>query len=309
MARGARQSGFVRGLQFAVAAAAALATQLGLERAQRDGGGGAPYTPRPEAARILALGQRALLSDYYWLKAVQLVGGAAHPAQHAATLARLTDLATRLDPWIDHPYRFAALWLDGLPGWEHRVNHILRRGIAYHPREWRNRLYLSFNLFFHLGEDAAAADALEPAVTLPGAPGYLQLLLARLRSQDGEAGLEVAAAYLHELAAEYPEGVIPEPLEDAIAEVETERRARRLDRAREVYVERRGRDIETPVDLLHGPDPILAALPPLPDGASWILAEPGGEIVSSRYGRRYRPHFADGRRTRRGDPAQRGEIR
>ena len=94
-----------------------------------------------------------------------------------------------------------------------------------------------------------------PRWSLPGAPAYLKLLLARLRSQAGGGGLEVAATYLRELVAEYPEGEVPAPLAAALAEVETERKARWLDRARETYRRGRGRDIDAPRRFTARPGP------------------------------------------------------
>ena len=69
---------------------------------------------------------------------------------------------------------------------------MLERGIAYHPLDWRNRYYLGFNHFFYLEDNVAAADAMESAIDLEGAPRYLGSLVARLRADLG--GIEMAAA-------------------------------------------------------------------------------------------------------------------
>jgi hypothetical protein len=82
-------------------------------------------------------------------------------------------------------------------------------------------------------------------------------------------------------------------------EIETERRARFLDAARKAYRKGRGEDIQAVEDLLKGPYPVLRKLPPEPHDWEWVLSEEGGEIVSSYYGRRYRPHYSGSERAER----------
>lgn len=242
--------------------------------------------PRPEIARLLALGFDSLLADSYWLRAVQIVGGERRAMDpNVPALTELTGITVALDPWVDHPYRFAAVWLTTTPEAVRAANRILERGIAYHPTDWRNRFYLSFNHFFYLSDAEAAARELEPAIGLPGAPAYLGRLHARLRSESG--GLEVAKAYLLELARQSDDPDRRRAYELAVLEIEVEQRARVLDAARSAWRERHGRDIGRVEELLAGPEPLLRALPPLPDGAHWMLDPATNEIVSSTLRRRY----------------------
>lgn len=251
------------------------------------GADGSPLVPSPEAARLAALGFDAVAADFYWLRALQIVGGEqGRTEQHAPVLARLANLVTGLDPWVDHPYRFAALWLTDSPESVRAANRILERGIAYHPTDWRNRFYLSFNHFFYLVDAEAAARELEAAIDLPGAPRYLGRLLARLRSESGD--LEVAAAYLQELIRQTEDPFRRAEYEKALDEVETERRARVLDEARAEYRRRHGRDIDRIEDLVRTPGAVIGALPPEPHGWEWTIDEESGEIVSSYLRNRYR---------------------
>jgi len=256
-----------------------------------------PSILRPETTRLGSLGFEALVSDYYWLRAVQIVGGHARFDQHAPTIAKLIDAATAVDPWVDHPYRFASLSLTDSVESVLKANRLMRRGIAYHPLDWRNRFYLSFNYFFYLGDDVTAAAELEPAVGMPGAPPYLGRLHARLRSQHGS--LEVATAYLGELLRNTDDEYRRAEYEKALDELETERRARFLDEAREVFRRHNGRDIGTVADLVHGPNAPLNSLPPEPHGWEWQLDSETGEIVSSYYGWRYQLHLGASDRKRR----------
>lgn len=243
----------------------------------------AAFVPEPGLAKLLALGFDAVMSDVHWLRAVQVVGSDEGPVGRSDLLAALIEVVTTLDPWVDHPYRFAGVWLTDDASAVRRANAILRRGIAHHPDDWRGYFYLSFNHFFYLNEPAEAARALEPAIHLDGAPAYLERLLARLKGETG--GLESAAAFLSELAAQATTYSERKHYEAALLEVETERRARFLDAARLEYVRRKKHDLARVEDLVAGG--VLRALPDEPHGAEWTLDESTGQIVSSAVRFRY----------------------
>ncbi len=283
------------GRELALLAAAALVA--GLAHAQMETPArterGEALVPRPDRAKLSALGFDAVVADFYWLQAVQVVGGAVQgTGRRTQLVGRLIEVATTLDPWVDHPYRFAAVWLTDSETSVRRANRLLERGIAYHPGDWRNRYHLGFNHFFYLDEPRRAAEVLESALHLEGAPGYLGGLVARLRADRGD--LEVAAAFLVEMARSSDDPYARAGYQKALDEVVTERAARRLDAARAAYWRRHGRDIDRVADLLAGPEPILRRLPPAHPhfGADfeWRIDPGSGEIVSSFYRKRYGVH-------------------
>lgn len=246
------------------------------------------WVPAPELAKLASLGFRNLVADYYWLLGLQIVGGSAQdPSVHGPVIGRIVDLVTTLDPWVDHPYRFAAIWMTDSEESVRKADALMDRGIAHHPDEWRNPFYQGFNRFFYLQEHGAAADALERAASLPGSPAYLPRLVARLRADTD--GLDTAAAMLAELVAGAEDPYERAEYEKALDEVETERRARMLDAARAEYQRRHGRDIERVVDLAQGPDAVLRELPPELHGWEWEIDPETDRIVSSWYGYRYEP--------------------
>jgi hypothetical protein len=250
------------------------------------------FVPEPEHARLSSLGFDTVVSDYYWLQALQLVGGErGDTSKHAPLIIELIDVVTSLDPWVGHPYRFAAVWLTDSEESVRAANRLLWRGIAHDPLDWRNRYHLGFNHFFYLEENLRAADVLEEALPLEGVPNYLGALTARLRLSYG--GLEMAAGFLAELARTAPDEYARAEYLKALDEIETERRARYLDAAREEYWRRHGRDIESVEDLRRGPEAIAPQLPaahPEFDFYEWVLDETSGQIVSSYYGTRYELH-------------------
>jgi hypothetical protein len=249
--------------------------------------------PEPRLARAASLGFAPAVADWYWVQALQIVGSdAGDVGQQADTIASAIELVTTLDPWVDHPYRFAAIWLTGSEDQVRRANRLLQRSLSYHPREWRNRFYLGYNEFFYLQENARAARTLEPALHLPGAPAYLGPLVTRLRADGGD--LDTAQLFLQELIRTAPDEYARAEYWKAHDEIETERRARILDRARQIFWQKRGRDIQAPSELWQGPLRVLREMPPPHphfEGFAWELDPASGEIVSSFYGSRYRLHF------------------
>jgi hypothetical protein len=254
----------------------------------------------------MSLGFDAALADYYWLQAVQAIGGdQPMTAELGAHIGRVIDVVTTLDPWVDHPYRFAAIWLTETEDNVRTANRLLERGIAHHPDEWRNRFYLGFNLFFYLTENEAAADQLMAASELPGAPAYLGRLVARLRAET--ADIDVAETLLWELIQNTEDETIRQGYMAALDEIEIEKKARFLDRARAAFNELYGRDITSVDELVSGAHPMLERLPdpepeslpePLRRGSVWRLDLESDDLVSTYYDRRYRVHYASHERAK-----------
>lgn len=244
--------------------------------------------PRPQVAKLLSLGFDPLLANYYWVQGLHLVGGSSGSPDGKA-VGGLIDLVTTLDPWVDHPYRFAAMWMIADVDEVKHANRLLRRGIAYHPTDWRNRFYLGYNQFYYLQDNAQAARDLEPAISMEGAPKYLGAFVTRLRAEGGD--LESAAFFLQTLIRDTPDEFARAEYLKAYDEIETERRARFLDEARAAYWERHGEDIEAPADLWSGARAVLRQVPPphphFP-GFQWAIDPETREIISTFYGQRYR---------------------
>lgn len=243
----------------------------------------AALIPDPRVAQLAAVGFEAVVGDLHWLRAVQIVGSKEGPVGKSATIGALVDVATTLDPWVSHPYRFAAVWMTDDEASVRKANEIIRRGIEHHPHDWRGYFYLAFNHFFYLDEQAEAARALKPAVGLEGAPPYLARLAARLESKLG--GLDASAAFLGELARQAGSEAEREAYLESLREIETERRARYLDAARAEFVRRHQRDIQSVEELVASG--VLRELPPDPFGAGWEISKLTGEIVSKKVRFRY----------------------
>ena len=278
-----------------VGSAAALALAVALIHGQLDtraaGESGRLAPPAPARAKALALGFEPVLADYYWIQALQWVGSAKRASEAQGLTRQLIELVLALDPWVDHPYRFAALWLDGSLEEVRHANELLEWGIAYHPDEWRNRFYLGYNHFIHLGDNQRAAEILETALAFEDAPNYLGALVTRLKASADS--LEAAAIFLQQLIVSTEDEYKKAEYGKALDEIEVERRARFLDAARAEFRRRHARDIERVEELWEGERRVLARPPPahphFPDFV-WELTDEG-EIVSSAYRNRYRIHW------------------
>ena len=280
-----RHGAFGFALALLIVATAVTHQWIDIERAEADPG---LWVPDPKLARIASVGFYNAAADYHWLQAVQVVGrSTSDPSRNGELLGNLVDVVTTLDPWVDHPYRFAALWMTDSLESVRKADSLLDRGIEHHPDEWRNPFYQGVNRLLYLDEEQRAADALERAIALPGSPRYLPRLVARLRA--GGSGLDAAVALLSDLIAQTEDPFERAEYEKGLDEIETERRARFLDAAREEFQRRHGRDIVGVDELTAGSDPVLRELPPELHGWEWVLDPDSGRIVSSWYGSRYEP--------------------
>lgn len=261
---------------------------------------GAAFVPDPTLTKAFSLGFDAVLADYYWLQAVQAVGGGTIvDAEIGAQVGKLIDLVTTLNPRVDHPYRFAAIWLTESEEVVHTANMLLRRSFPYHPDEWRNRFYLGFNHFYYLLDNEEAATVLAEASAMSGSPSYLKRLVARLRSSS--ADIDVSEMFLRQMVKDAGSDKIRAEYLAALDEIEVEKKARFLEQARAAFRKLHGRDIMAVEELISGPHPILVGLPnpepdalpkPLSRGAVWELDFETDQIMSTYYGSRYELHFS-----------------
>ncbi len=258
---------------------------------------GEAYVPKPETAKVAAVGFDAVMADYYWLQAIQVVsGGTIVDEEVALHVGKLIDVVTTLDPWVDHPYRFAAVWMTEGEENVRMAIDLLRRGVEHHPDEWRNWFYLGFDHFYYLGENEEAAEALQTASSLPGSPAYLPRLVARLRSAT--ADIDVSAVFLRQLLESTDDEERRATYQAALDEIEVEQKARFLDRAREAHRKLAGYDAVLIEELTAEPYRVIEKLPrPFPDAlpasaapdAKWVIDD-DGRTVSTYYGARYEVH-------------------
>lgn len=167
----------------------------------------APLLPRLELLKILGAGQQPMVTDYYWLQAIQAAGRAGQ----ARTIERhrwldlyyYADLVTNLDPKFYKVYAFAGNAVPTNLGRETWVNTaegiaLLEKGLKHFPNDWRLNLYIASHLSYFNKDHARAAEHLERASRDPAAPSSLPFLAGMMHAYSGdfETALTMADAAL-----------------------------------------------------------------------------------------------------------------
>jgi hypothetical protein len=131
-------------------------------------------------------------ADLYWLRTVQYFGGERLFAREKRfeLLKPLIDITTTLDPRLEIAYRYGAIFLgEGAPvgaGRPKQAVSLLQEGVRRLPRSWRLRQDLGFFRYLFLHDAKGAAEVLDQAAALPGAPFWLHTLAADLLTRGGD---------------------------------------------------------------------------------------------------------------------------
>ena len=192
-----------------------------------------PLLPRKEVLQVVGRSQLPLFVDYLWIQLIQTTGRA-KTAQEYRDIYPYADLITDLDPRFEVVYRFAGTSLPTNLGRETWVNteestRLLRKGLALFPDDLRMNMVLSYNLSTFHKQYREAAQVMERAAKLPGAPAYLPALATRLYAQSGEVSAGLALA--HTLAESAEDEATRAAFEQRIRDLEMEAELQRVDKA------------------------------------------------------------------------------
>ncbi|AKJ06658.1 Hypothetical protein AA314_08284 [Archangium gephyra] len=148
--------------------------------------------------RLVGRGYLELVADYFWLQTIQATGRAV-VAEEYGDIYPYAELTTDLDPKFGLVYVFAGGALPTNTGREIWANtdestRLLRKGLKMFPDDLKMHMLLAYNLSAFHKQYQEAAQVLERASRLPGAPSYLPALATRLYAQSGsvDAGLALA---------------------------------------------------------------------------------------------------------------------
>src|SRR4029078_2615410 len=133
------------------------------------------YVSSPAVVTRLALSYDALVSDLYWIRAIQYYGGtrlSEHTSKSYELLYPLLDLTTSLDPNFNIAYEFGAFFLSekkpGGPGRSDLAIRLLEKGIAARPDRWQYPYDVCF-VHYRDGDYKDAAEWFLRAAETPGA--------------------------------------------------------------------------------------------------------------------------------------------
>ncbi len=232
-------------------------------------------------SRVLALGHQGVLSDFLFLKTATFIGGRSAAGQAMSEedwdfVVASLDVITDLDPYFSDPY-----WLGtGLLTWDAQrfdeANRLLKKGMQYRDWDWQLPFYVGFNYFYFLNDYANGSKYLMQAAELPGSPGLLKTLAARISYYAGQS--RTALAFLHQMLSETRSEALRQRLSLRLQALQS---AVAIEEALALFKEQEGRVPEDLTDLVRSG--YLDELPQDPYGGDWIILPNGRVYSTSRF--------------------------
>ena len=235
------------------------------------------YLPRGEYLKLAVLGYRNIVADFIWLKAVQNYAGRNQSRAGYLAAYHAADVATDLDPDFVHAYKASGTILSV---WAHMPNEsvaILKKGVQNNPAVWELPFFLGYDYYYDLHDPQTAATYFQKAASLPGSPGWLGKLAAKMTVQAGDP--DAALEFLQRLYQATSDERTREGLLERMREVEVERRIRLLEGAVKQYRDQYG-VLPKQLNDLAGKG-LLATIPEDPRGGQFVIRQPDGAIVST----------------------------
>lgn len=262
---------------------AAVAQAVGFQRrapnvGTRGAGFDLIFLPTPEQARRLSLGFTSLLSDYYWVRALQYFSEPSNARTHYKNLPDFLDLIVGIDPDFEYVYKFAGIAVPFDIGRfrfknTDRSTQLLEKGVARFPKNWQLQFFLGYNYLNFSNRPIEAAEHFAIAGKIDGAPPYLSAFAAKIFALRGE--LDRATAFAEETLNATQDPEIRQMMEIRLEDLKVERELRRIESAAAQFKEARGRWPATIAEL------VAYGFEPSPLG--FALDESG---VASNQGRR-----------------------
>lgn len=151
--------------------------------------------PALDAARLrgFTLGLDGLVADWYWMRSLQYLGGKIATKEGFINVDDLREFnlrllypylnsATDLDPQFLAPYSFGAIVLPAVD--QEKAIAIAKKGIENNPSEWRLFQQLGY-IYWRLKRYDEAAEAYEQGSRVAGAPPFMKLMSAAMRTEGG----------------------------------------------------------------------------------------------------------------------------
>jgi len=152
-----------------------------------------------------ALGFEGLIADWYWMKSLQYIGDKIVNTEKAIRIDDMRELNPRLlYPYLDHATaldpRFISVYEYGatvLPAIDNeQAVKLGEKGIKDNPNEWRLYHYLGFT-YWRLKDYEKAADVYGLGSQIDGAPDFMRLMAAKMKSEGGSR--EIARAIYRQM--------------------------------------------------------------------------------------------------------------
>lgn len=141
-----------------------------------------------------ALGTEGLLADWYWMRSLQYIGDKVAKTEleniniedltslRPRLLYPMLDNATDLDPKFLAAYTYGAMVLPAID--KQQAVAMTEKAVANNPENWRMLQYLGY-IYWRIGEYEKAAEAYERGSQIDGAPQFMKMMVAAMRTQGG----------------------------------------------------------------------------------------------------------------------------
>ena len=151
-------------------------------------------TVRGSKMKGFAFGTEGLIADYYYIRSLQYVGDKLVKSKsdfinlddlrglNPRLLYPLLDNATDLDPHFIAAYSYGSVVLPAID--PAKAVRLASKGIANNPTEWRLYQHLGY-IYWKLGRYDEAAEIYEKGSQLPGAPAFMRLMAASMKTKGG----------------------------------------------------------------------------------------------------------------------------
>ena len=203
--------------------------------------------------RAFSLGFSNVLSDLYWLRAIQYYGRQklANAPTGYADLAPLLETAAELDPRFEIVYRYGAVFLsEQMPigaGQPEKGVTFLRKGADRNPGNWSLRQDQGLFMAVYLNDSAGGSAALRQAAEIPGSAPWLKPLSAKVLADGGN--LEASLQLWTIIRDQSEPGALRENAEAQLRVVKNRLFARQLQEAIADYRDRTGDKTATLAEL------------------------------------------------------------
>lgn len=241
------------------------------------------YVSSPAVVTRLALSYDSLVSDVYWIRAIQHYGRTRLERRASARydlLFPLLDLTTSLDPRFAIAYRFGAFFLsERAPGGADRPDlaiRLLEKAMAANPDRWEYPHDIGF-VYYRRGDYPRAADWFQRASEVPGATNWLGPLAAVTLATGGDA--RSARLLWQNILETSDESWIHRTAEHRLQQLDAIDQIRALERLVADYERRHGDPPPTWEDMVR--DGALGRVPVDPAGTVYLLNPWWGSVTVS----------------------------
>ena len=146
-----------------------------------------------ETLRRASMGFNGLVADWYWMRALQYVGGKTMRHEGSINLddlsqldmrllAPLLDVATTLDPQFLAAYEYGAVVLPAID--PDAAIKLAQKGIAANPQAWRLHQHLGY-IYWQQGRYQEASRVYQAGAQVSGAPAWMAAMAARMEAEGG----------------------------------------------------------------------------------------------------------------------------